>query len=97
MVNDDDHISKLVAARSRMVAERRVLVIELTGEYKRGHAEHLREQLLKIQATIEAVDRAIDDEKHMASKQIRTDTAAGDDYMNIPTAGGVRIPEPSKQ
>jgi hypothetical protein len=90
MANENDHISKLFAARSRMVAERRSVVTELTGEYKRGHTELLRDQLVKIQTAIEGIDQAIADEKKTGAGEARgTDTSAGEGYPDIPTGGGV--------
>ena len=90
MANENDHISKLFAARSRMVAERRSVVTELTGEYKRGHTELLRDQLVKIQTAIEGIDQAIADEKKTGAGEARgTDKSAGEGYPDIPTGGGV--------
>ena len=72
-LNENDHLAKLVAARSRMVTERREVASALTEEYKRGHTDDMRELLVpESQATIEAIDRAIADEKNMAN-----DTTAG--------------------
>lgn len=67
MTDDNDHLAKLVAARSRMVAERRDVARALTEKYKRGQTNEMRELLVQIQATIDAIDRAIADEKNIAS------------------------------
>lgn len=67
MTDDNDHLAKLVAARSRMVTERRDVVRALTEKYKRGQTDEMRELLVQIQATIDAIDRAIADEKNIAS------------------------------
>jgi len=67
MADDNDHLAKLVAARSRMVTERRDVALALTEKYKRGQTNEMRELLVQIQATIDAIDRAIADEKNMAS------------------------------
>jgi hypothetical protein len=67
MANENEHLAKLVAARSRMVIERREVASALTEKYKRSHTDNMRELLVQIQSTIEAIDRAIADEKNMAS------------------------------
>jgi antitoxin (DNA-binding transcriptional repressor) of toxin-antitoxin stability system len=71
MANENEHVAKLVAARSRMVTERREVASALTEKYKRSHTDNMRELLVQIQATIEAIDRAIADEKNMASAPVR--------------------------
>ena len=72
IANENEHLAKLVAARSRMVTERREVASALTEKYKRSHTDNMRELLVQIQATMEAIDRAIADEKNMAN-----DTTAG--------------------
>jgi hypothetical protein len=67
MADENDHLAKLVAARSRMVIERREVASALTEKYKRGHTDDMRELLVQIQATIDAIDRAIADEKKTIS------------------------------
>ena len=66
MANENEHLAKLVAARSRST-ERREVASALTEKYKRSHTDNMRELLVQIQATIEAIDRAIADEKNMAN------------------------------
>jgi hypothetical protein len=72
MANENEHLAKLVAARSRMVTERREVASALTEKYKRSNTDNMRELLVQIQTTIEAIDRAIADEKNMTN-----DTTAG--------------------
>ena len=67
MADENEHLAMLVAARSRMVTERREVASALTEKYKRAHTDDMRELLVQIQATIDAIDRAIADEKNMAS------------------------------
>jgi hypothetical protein len=76
MADENEHIAKLTAARSRMVTERRDVASALTEKYKRAHTNDMRELLVQIQATIEAIDRAIADEKNIASAHAPP-TAAG--------------------
>ena len=71
IANENEHLAKLVAARSRST-ERREVASALTEKYKRSHTDNMRELLVQIQATMEAIDRAIADEKNMAN-----DTTAG--------------------
>ena len=72
MANENEYLAKLAAARSRMVTERRELASALAEKYKRGHTDDMREQLVQIQATIEALDRAIVDEKSIANAPAQT-------------------------
>jgi hypothetical protein len=67
MTEDNGHLAKLVAARSRMVTERRDVARALTEKYNRGQTNEMRELLVQIQTTIDAVDRAIADEKNIAN------------------------------
>ena len=67
IANENEHLAKLTAARSRLVTERRDVASALTEKYKRSHTDDMRELLVQIQATIEAIDRAIADEKNIAS------------------------------
>ena len=66
IANENEHLAKLVAARSRST-ERREVASALTEKYKRSHTDNMRELLVQIQATMEAIDRAIADEKNMAN------------------------------
>ena len=67
MADDNDHLAELLAARARMVAERREVASALTEKYRRSQTNEMRELLVQIQATIDAIDRAIADEKNIAS------------------------------
>jgi hypothetical protein len=67
MADENEHLAKLTAARSRLVTERREVASALTEKYKRSHTDDMRALLVQIQATIEAIDRAIADERNIAS------------------------------
>lgn len=67
VADDNDHLAELLAARARMVAERREVASALTEKYRRSQTNEMRELLVQIQATIDAVDRAIADEKNITS------------------------------
>jgi hypothetical protein len=58
---------QLTEARDRVVAERRQIANGLAQEYKHGHSVEMRERFISIQSTIEAIDRAIADERRIAS------------------------------
>jgi hypothetical protein len=62
MDKESEHIKTLLNARERLVAERRALAGTLAKEYERGHT--LEEHFIAVQNTIDAIDRAIADEKH---------------------------------
>jgi len=61
----EDHVKQLAAARERLVADRRSLAVALAEPHQRTHSENMRQTFLDVQATIEAIDRAIRDEEHM--------------------------------
>ncbi len=63
-----DPIKELEKARLEMVSTRRKWVSILAGSYERGKTEDATEKLIQIQKAIEAVDAAIADEKHAATK-----------------------------
>jgi hypothetical protein len=65
MAEENDHIRKLNEARALAVKARREAIDELTASYKRKHAENKQDVLIKLQTTIEAIDRAISDERQM--------------------------------
>ena len=59
MAQENEHIQKLVAARDRMISDRRALAEALASEYKGGDTERMRDSFIVAQKTIEAIDRAI--------------------------------------
>jgi hypothetical protein len=65
MAEEKEHIRKLAEARALAVKARREAVDELTASYKRRHAENKQDVLIKLQGTIEAIDRAISDEREI--------------------------------
>lgn len=64
MDKESEHIKTLLNARERMVAGRRALAVTLAKEYKRGQTEKMEEHFIAVQNTIDAIDRALADEKH---------------------------------
>ena len=52
--------------RNHEVEQRRYVAAELAEGYKRDHTEKMREALISIQNTIEAIDRAIQNEQDLA-------------------------------
>lgn len=95
MAMENEHIAGSLLRAPRMVVERRGVVGELTGEYKRGHTEHMREQLAKMQTEIGAIDEAIADEQKIAAGQANNTNVPGQDitaeerHKDIPTGGGI--------
>ena len=71
------HVGKLIEAREHAVKARRdVIAGALAQPYKRGASENMQEVFLNLQGVIEAIDRAIEDERRL--EQIR---------QNAPQAG----------
>lgn len=59
----DEHLKTLDAALEKLRAHRRALAENLAGNYKRGHTEGWCDQLVQVQATIDALLRAVEDER----------------------------------
>jgi hypothetical protein len=66
MAQDNEHAQKLIAARDRQVTHRRDIAKALAEQQNRGDAEDLLEAFLKIQAGVEAIERAIWHERYIA-------------------------------
>jgi hypothetical protein len=58
-----EHVRRLEELRELMVQQRRQLATDLATPQERGGAQDLREMFLKVQMTIEAIDRALSDEQ----------------------------------
>ncbi len=65
MTETNEHIQKLATARTLTVKARREVVEALAQPYRRGHTEDIRDMLMKVQSTIEALDRALADEREI--------------------------------
>lgn len=65
----DEHLKTLNAALEKLRAHRRALAENLADNYKRGHTEAWCDQLVQIQATIDALLRAVKDEKSLLPKR----------------------------
>src|ERR1700756_3330418 len=61
------YIDELAAAREKLVAERRKIVVSLAKAFDR-EADEWRQRFMNVQTTIEAIDRAITDERYIAEK-----------------------------
>ena len=73
MTDQSDPIKTLLMARDRLVDERRALAVAIALGYRRRRTdEHntneIRETFIVLQNTIEAVGRAIDDERRLPSR-----------------------------
>jgi hypothetical protein len=62
------HVERLAAARGRLVETRRTLAGELAKPFERGDTEKWQ-HFIDLQTTIEAIDRAIQDERYIAEKE----------------------------
>ena len=63
----EQYVEQLAAARERVVADRRELADELAKPYERGRYEQWS-RIIEVQATIDAIDRAVKDERCIAEK-----------------------------
>jgi len=75
MDRDNEHIEKLIAAREVVVTQRRSAAVALSEPYERGHAQDMKQAFMAAQATIEAIDRALADERQIASRSELVPTA----------------------
>ena len=57
------------AARDREVVHRRDIAERLAEKYNRGDTENMREAFIKIQETIEAIERAVWHERYIAGQK----------------------------
>jgi hypothetical protein len=69
MAEENEHVQTLLAARDRMVKDRRELALALSDRYKGGHTENMRNAFIGVQDTIEAIERAIAHENYIESKK----------------------------
>jgi hypothetical protein len=67
MVQDNEYIQKLIAARDREVVHRRDIAEALAEKHNRADTENMREAFIKIQEVIEAIERAVWHERHIAN------------------------------
>jgi hypothetical protein len=64
------HIGTLVQAREQSVDQRRQLVEALAKPYERGKTEEWIRKFMEVQALIEAIDRALQDERRIGKELI---------------------------
>jgi hypothetical protein len=72
MAEENEYIQKLITARNRQIEDRRNSAAALTEKFTRGHTEDVREAFVKIQDTIEAIERAIAHEQFIAGEGSRS-------------------------
>jgi hypothetical protein len=73
MAQDNEDTKNLATARESAVTQRRQLAVALGEPYKRGHTENMRDAFVAVQALIEAIDRAITDERHIENMRPRSE------------------------
>jgi hypothetical protein len=66
----NEHVEALRAARNRLVEQRRQFVQVLAKPYERGTTEAMRDQFLRVQETIAAIDEALKDEQKSEPPEI---------------------------
>jgi len=59
----DDRLAALRAARARMVEQRHELAGALSEPFQRPRTIEMRDEFVRVQACIDAIDRAIKDEE----------------------------------
>jgi hypothetical protein len=66
MNEENEYVGQLTAARAREVEHRRNIAKGLSKPYQRG-LENWRSDFIAVQTTIEAIDRALADERAVAA------------------------------
>jgi hypothetical protein len=66
----EEHLKTLETAREQLVKQRRGLADALAKPYSRGESETWLNSFVQLQAAIDAIDRAIGDEKESVSPTI---------------------------
>jgi hypothetical protein len=61
----EQHVDALKAAREQLVKQRRDLVGSLAKPFERGGTEGWRGAIVEVQAAIDAIDKAVLDEKKL--------------------------------
>ena len=77
MAEVNPQIGKLIAARTQIVNARREVALALAERSRRDRGE-LYEEFVRMQGVIEAIDRAVEDERQIEQKQSEA-LRAGDD------------------
>ena len=70
MAKENEYIRTLIAARVRELGHRREAAKALAKDYAPGDSEYMRETFVKIQETIEAIERAIADPLRLADLRV---------------------------
>jgi hypothetical protein len=78
MTMTQDHMRTFEKARNQLLAQRRSLAEALAGGYKKGQTENQIERILKVQAAIDAITSAINEDR-TASPQPGGSEPAPDD------------------
>jgi hypothetical protein len=63
-----EHIEALEELRRLTVEQRRRVVRDLAAPREKGGAQDLREMLIRLQTTLDAIDRALEDERALAER-----------------------------
>ena len=63
-----EHIDALKTARGRLVDSRGELAVALAKPFTRADTEQWRKNMIEVQATIRAIDKALKDEEVVASR-----------------------------
>jgi hypothetical protein len=64
-----EHIEALEELRRLTVEQRRRVVRDLAAPREKGGAQDLREMLIRLQTTLDAIDRALEDERALAERR----------------------------
>ena len=85
-MQQNEHVANLVAARDRLVEERRRLTTELDKPYERsrGHdTEDVRGAFVRLQTVIDAVERAITHEAHLQRPRDTDESVQGAGFYTL--------------
>lgn len=69
MAQENEHIKGLKAARDRLIVQRRHVAAQIAEDSRHGFNDNLCNELILIQSSIEALDKAMADETQIAREQ----------------------------
>jgi hypothetical protein len=78
MVMTQDHMRTFEKARDQLLGQRRSLVEALAGGYKKGRTDNQVERIVKVQAAIDVITSAINEDRRTSPRPGASEPAPDD-------------------
>jgi hypothetical protein len=78
MIMTQDHVRNFEKARDQLLAQRRSLAEALAGGYKKGQTENHIDRLVKVQAAIDVITSAINQDRAASPRRAASEPASDD-------------------